>query len=79
MIEVEEKTINGTKIKLYTKERLLVELIRHRNKLPFDYYKEIITSYRYRVYDLDEEWFEDNIDRFPGSRKIMTAIRLEVY
>ena len=79
IIGVEEKTINCTTIKLYTKERLLVEIIRHRNKLPFDYYKEIITSYRNRVYDLDEEWFEDNIDRFPGSRKIMTAIRLEVY
>jgi hypothetical protein len=42
-------------------------------------HKEIIESYRRKVYELDEEWFEDNIDRFPGGRKIRTAIRLEVY
>ena len=79
MLGVEEKTVNGVSIRIYSKERLLVELIRHRNKLSFDYYKEIIESYRRKVYDLDEEWFEDNIDRFPGGRKIMAAIRLEVY
>jgi len=39
MLGVEEKTINGTTIKLYSKERLLVELVRHKNKIPFDYYK----------------------------------------
>lgn len=79
MLGVEEKTINGTTIKLYTKERLLVELIRHRNKIPFDYYKEIIASYRNKIYDLDEEWFEDNVGKFPASKKIMNAIQLEVY
>jgi len=79
MLGIEEKTVNGTTIKLYSKERLLVELIRHKNKLPFDYYKEIISSYRNKIYDLDEEWFEDNVSKFPGSKKIMDAIQLEVY
>ena len=79
MLGVEEKVINGTPIKLYSKERLLVELIRHKNKIPFDYYKEIINSYRNRIYELDEEWFEDNIKKFPGSKKIMNTIQLEVY
>lgn len=79
MLGVEEKTVYGTTIKLYSKERLLVELIRHKNKLPFDYYKEIISSYRNKIYDLDAEWFEDNINQFPGSKKIMDAIQLEVY
>lgn len=79
MLGVEEKTVNGTTIKLYSKERLLIELIRHKNKLPFDYYKEIISSYRNKIYDLDAEWFEDNINQFPGSKKIMDAIQLEVY
>ena len=79
MLGVEEKTVNGSTIKLYSKERLLVELIRHKNKIPFDYYKEIISSYRNKIYDLDAEWFEDNIEKFPGSKKIMNAIQLEVY
>ena len=79
MLGVEEKVINGTYIRLYSKERLLVELIRHKNKIPFDYYKEIINSYRNKIYDLDEELFEDNVGKFPGSKKIMNAIKLEVY
>ena len=76
MLGVEEKTINGTTVKLYSKEGLLVKLIRHKNKIPFDYYKEIIASYRNKIYALDEEWFEDNVQKFPGSKKIMNAIQL---
>ena len=29
---------------MYTKERMLVELLRKKNKLPFDYYKEILET-----------------------------------
>lgn len=79
MLGVEEKVINGTSIKVYSKERLLIELIRHRNKIPFDYYKEIINNYRNKIYELDEEWLEDNVGKFPGSKKIMNTIQLEVY
>lgn len=79
MLDVEEKIINKTTIKIYSKERLLIELIRHRNNIPFDYYKEIISSYRNKIYDLDEKWFEDNLGKFPASKKIMEVIRLEVY
>ncbi|MBP3562074.1 MAG: hypothetical protein J6J67_06200 [Treponema sp.] len=79
MLGVEEKVINGTQVKLYSKERLLIELIRHRNKLPFDYYKEIITNYRNKIFELDEEWIEDNIEKFPSAKKIMNTIQLEVY
>lgn len=79
MLGVEEKTVYGTLIKVYSKERMLVELIRHKNKLPFDYYKEIISNYRNKVYELDEEWFEENISKFPASKKIFDTIQLEVY
>ena len=37
---------HGSTIYIYDKERMLIELIRHRNKLPYDYYKEIVNSYR---------------------------------
>ena len=79
MLGIEEKVIYGTPIKVYSKERMLVELIRHKNKIPFDYYKEIISNYRNKIYELDEEWFEENIEKFPGSKKLFDIIQLEVY
>lgn len=31
---------------IYDKERLLIEIIRHKSKLPYDFYKEVINNYR---------------------------------
>lgn len=50
---VETKNYCGIEIRIFTRERMLVELIRNKNKFPFDYYKEIITNYRKLVYELD--------------------------
>lgn len=48
------KVIHNTiEIKIYNKERMLVELIRNKNNLPFDYYKEILSNYRKIVDELD--------------------------
>ena len=38
--------INGVEVKVYDKERMLIELIRNRKSIGFDYYKEIIANYR---------------------------------
>ncbi len=38
--------VNGVEIQIYDKERMLIELIRNRKKMGFDYYKEIIQNYR---------------------------------
>ena len=75
MLGVEEKIVYGTTIRLYSKERLLIELIRNKNKLPFDYYKEIISNYRNKIYELDEEWLEENIGKFSGRKKIFDTIQ----
>ena len=48
----------GIDIRIYDLERLMVELIKYRSKLPYDYYKEIVRSYRERVYDIDTEKLE---------------------
>ena len=45
--------IENVKVNIYDEERMLVELIRKKNTIPFDYYKEIITNYRKRVDKLD--------------------------
>lgn len=57
---------------------MLIELIRHKNKLPFDYYKEIVSNYRNKTYELDIQWLEENVSKFPGAKKIMDIIQLEV-
>ena len=49
-VGVEMKNYNGVDIRIFSRERMLVELIRNKNKLPFDYYKEIISNYRKLVY-----------------------------
>mgnify|MGYP006916132913 CR=1 FL=1 len=79
MLGVEEKKVFGTAIRVYTKERMLIELIRRKNKLPFDYYKEIVANYRNKVYELDVQWLEENVTRFPASKKIMDTIQLEIF
>lgn len=69
----------GTEIMIYDMERMLVELVRNRNNLPFDYYKEIIAAYRKRVELLDVEKIQDYAVFFPASERIMDAIQLEVF
>lgn len=39
-------TIEETQINIYDKERLLIELIRYKTKLPYELYKDVINSYR---------------------------------
>lgn len=68
----------GTTINIYSLERLLVDLIRSRAKVSFDYYKEIIESYR-RIRDrLDYFEVEEYADKFRSHKAIMDAVRLEV-
>ena len=65
--------------KIYDKERMLIELLRFKNKLPFDYYKEIIASYRRLIYDLDIERIQAYADSFPRSKMISDALEMEVF
>lgn len=68
----------NTKISIYSKERLLVDLVRFKNKIPFDYYKEVIKNYRRIVDDLDFFSIEDYAGMLKRGKKIMDAIQLEV-
>ena len=40
-------------IKIYSKERMLIEVVRNKSKLPYDYYKEIIGRHRKLVNEMD--------------------------
>ena len=73
-----EMLYNGTRISIYNKERMLIELIRSKNKLPFDYYKEIISSYRYKIDTLDIQEVQEYAYILPKTNMIMETLQLEV-
>ena len=56
-----------------------VALIRHKNKLSFDYYKEIIGNYRKLVYQLDIQAVQEYAERLPKARLVMEALQMEVF
>lgn len=73
-IEVENVQIN-----IYDKERMLVELIRKKNQIPFDYYKEIISSYRKIVNELDVYKIQKYISYYKNEESIYDTIQREVF
>lgn len=70
---------DGVTINIYNKERMLIELIRNKKRLAFDYYKEIINSYRRRVNELDIRDIEDYIKEFDSEDYIFRTIHEEVF
>ncbi len=78
-IGLEKKEYNGSIINIFSKERMLVELIRHKNNLPFDYYKEIILNYRKIVYQLDIQAIQEYAQSLPKSKLVMKTLQLEVF
>ena len=77
-VGISETAYQGAAIRIYDRERMLIELIRSAKNLPFDYYKEIIESYRRIVYRLDVQKLQEYIPVFPKGDAIMEAIELEV-
>ena len=70
---------NGTEISIFNRERMLLELIRNKNKLPFDYYKEIIASYRKLIYELDIQAVQEYAMQLPKKKLVMETLQLEVF
>ena len=75
----DEVLIDGEKVKMYNKERLLVELIRKKNQIPFDYYKEIISNYRKIADDLDMYKIEEYLSLYKNEVNIANALLREVF
>lgn len=76
---VMEMDYDDTKIKIFNRERLLIELVRNKNKLPFDYYKEIICNYRKLIHELDIQAVQEYALMLPKSNKVMETIQMEVF
>ena len=75
---VTTRDYKGYPIRLYSKERMLVELLRYKSKLPFDYYKEILLNYRGIMPQLNIQAVQDYAYEAPKSRKVMEALQMEV-
>ena len=78
-IGVTTMTRRDAVIRIYDKERMLIELLRYKNKLPFDYYKEILGNYRGLIYELDIERIQEYAATFPKPKMISEALDAEVF
>ena len=76
--ELTKLEYDGVTIRVPTKERLLVDLIRYKNKIPFDLYKEVINNYRRLIFQLDFLAIEEYAENFKNGDSISDAIQLEV-
>ena len=68
----------GYPIRIYNKERMLIELLRYKTKLPYDYYKEILLNYRRIIPQLNIQEIQDYAYDAPKSGKIMETLQTEV-
>ncbi len=71
--------VEGANINIYDKERMLIELIRNKNQIAFDYYKEIISNYRKMTNDLNISKIEEYIRIFPYEEHIYEILQKEVF
>jgi len=70
---------NNIMINIYDKERLLIELIRNKNKFDIYYYEEIINNYKKIVNYLDINKIYSYLDNFTYNEKILEEIERELY
>lgn len=75
---VEMTDHKGYSIPVYSRERMLIELLRYKSKLPFDYYKEILLNYRKILPQLDMQAILAYSADAPKSAKIMETLQMEV-
>ena len=70
---------NGYDLAIFDRERMLIELVRYKSKLPFNYYKEILGNYRRLLPQLNPEKIRDYAEKMPKKDKIIQILRTEVY
>ena len=75
---VETMDYHGYAISIYSRERMLIELLRYKSKLPFDQYKEILLNYRRIFPSLDMQQIQYLALAAPKRDKIMERLQLEV-
>ena len=71
--------IENIRISIYDEERMLVELIRKKNIMPFDYYKEIISNYRKKTDKLDIYKIQEYISYYKNELSLYDTLMREVF
>lgn len=66
-------------LQIFDRERMLIELVRYKSKLSFNYYKEILGNYRRILPQLNSEKIRDYAEAVPKSEKVIKTLRTEVY
>ena len=69
---------NNTKLRVYDKERMLIELVRNKNSISYDMYKEIINNYRNIINSLNLLKLQDYLSKFKDGEKYLKIIQEEV-
>jgi hypothetical protein len=77
-IGVENVTLRDTPLRIFDKERLLIETIRLRTKIPYELYREVIGNYRQIANALYFAQVEDYLESFPKRKLIFDIIKKEV-
>ena len=78
-VGVTEITYNSGTITTYDLERLSIDAIRMRSKLPYELYKSVILSLRSRSNELYPAKIDDYLDGFPYRESIADTIRKEIF
>lgn len=71
--------VENVKINIYDEERMLIELIRKKNIIPFDYYKEIIANYRKKTDKLDIYKIGEYISYYKNESSLYDILMREVF
>lgn len=78
-IGVTEIDYCGEKIRIYDKERLVIETVRHKTKMPLDLYHEVISNFRDIRHELYGAKIDNYLQSFPRRDVLFTIIRDEVF
>jgi hypothetical protein len=70
---------SGSFVRVYDKERMLIELIRNRNKMPYDIYKNIVETYRKHADTIDIYKLQDYVELIPRGQAYLNTIMKEVF
>jgi len=77
-IGIVTKDVEGSIIRIYDLERMLIELVRGHKHLPYDYYKEIIRNYRKEADTMDFAKLYEYAGKFSLGDTIMEVVEREV-
>lgn len=69
---------DGIKILVYDKERMLIELLRYKHRMPADLYKEALQNYREILCEIDLTRVRKYVEAFPKGTTILRRLEEEV-